>query len=56
MWHELLPMSGLRADALHEYTAEHLRAQKQPVTHLMFIGVPDGGVHRLGVYGKQASM
>jgi allantoicase len=55
IWQSLLPMTPLRRDTLHVFETKHgelMNASKQtaPVTHLMFFGVPDGGVHRLGVY------
>lgn len=51
-WKVLLPTSPLQRDTLHEYE-KHLK-EVGPVTHLVFLGVPDGGVHRIGVYGDRA--
>eukprot|EP00026_Physarum_polycephalum_P010411 Phypoly_transcript_10574.p1 GENE.Phypoly_transcript_10574~~Phypoly_transcript_10574.p1 ORF type:complete len:364 (-),score=66.37 Phypoly_transcript_10574:66-1157(-) len=47
-WKLLLPMSQLKRDTLHEYT----NLVSHTFTHLAFVGVPDGGVHRLVVFGS----
>lgn len=48
-WKLLLPFSPLKRDTLHEFTKT--LHDVGVVTHLMFLGVPDGGIHRIGVYG-----
>jgi len=46
-WRVILPFAPLQRDTYHEFDAESVGE----VSHMVFIGVPDGGVHRLGVYG-----
>lgn len=52
-WKLLLPVTPLKRDTLHEFTKEVIDVGV--VTHLMFVGIPDGGVHRIGVYGEIVS-
>lgn len=52
-WKLLLQIAPLKRDTLHEFTKEVLDVGV--VTHLMFIGIPDGGIHRIGVYGDLAT-
>eukprot|EP01090_Pellita_catalonica_P007185 TRINITY_DN17797_c0_g1_i1.p1 TRINITY_DN17797_c0_g1~~TRINITY_DN17797_c0_g1_i1.p1 ORF type:complete len:378 (-),score=63.26 TRINITY_DN17797_c0_g1_i1:67-1200(-) len=51
-WHEVLPFTQLKPDALHEFKSGDLRNLKLPFTHLIVYGIPDGGVHRIGIYGS----
>jgi len=46
-WKILLPMVPLKRDTLHEFSVKSDLA----FTHLIFMGLPDGGVHRLVVIG-----
>lgn len=54
-WKVLLPMTPLRPDTLHTFRldAQQLRDVGLGVTHVMVLGVPDGGLHRLGIQIKQ---
>lgn len=50
-WCVLLPMVPLKRDTLHEFESV-LESQTRRVSHIVVVGVPDGGIHRLGVYGR----
>eukprot|EP01111_Echinosteliopsis_oligospora_P004171 TRINITY_DN1662_c0_g1_i1.p1 TRINITY_DN1662_c0_g1~~TRINITY_DN1662_c0_g1_i1.p1 ORF type:complete len:406 (+),score=76.16 TRINITY_DN1662_c0_g1_i1:170-1387(+) len=49
-WHTLLPTTSLKRDTIHTIEEKHLH-QLGPITHLVIIGIPDGGLHRFVVYG-----
>lgn len=53
-WRVLLPMNKLERDSLHEYSVERGQLVNLPgkTTHLAFIGIPDGGLHRIAVQGE----
>jgi len=53
VWFPVLNFVALDRDALHTYDEAQL-AKAQGVTHLAVFGIPDGGIHRLGVYGTVA--
>lgn len=46
-WRVLLPMSPLQPDTLHTFEKDF-----GLVSRIMLLGVPDGGIHRVGFYGK----
>jgi len=48
LWKQILPLTPIRPDTLEEF--ENVVCPGS-ITHLMVIGLPDGGIHRLGVYG-----
>jgi allantoicase len=54
-WQVLLPIKTLQRDTLHVFRRHRneLRALTGKVSHLMLMGVPDGGIHRIGVYAVQ---
>jgi len=49
-WKQLLKFKSLSPDTLHEYDEKDIT--KETVTHLLILGVPDGGLHRIGVFGS----
>lgn len=51
LWRVIVPMSSLYPDRLHTFapTANNTNDNAQ-VTHFMLYGLPDGGIHRIGVY------
>jgi len=51
-WKILLPIQPLRRDTIHEFTTEVKSVGA--VTHLMLVGVPDGGIHRIVAFGEFA--
>jgi allantoicase len=55
-WRLLLPMTKLQRDTWHSFSRLNgLIDLSGKITHLVFIGVPDGGVHRLAVFGETAT-
>lgn len=46
-WKEILPVKTLQQDTLHEFV---LSSHAEKFTHLMVYGIPDGGIHRFGIY------
>lgn len=56
-WRLLLPMSRLQRDTLHTFTARNgLLVANFAASHLMLIGVPDGGIHRVAIWGISATI
>lgn len=52
-WEELMSPQKLQMDAIHHFTAEHVRPIG-PVSHVRLNIHPDGGVSRLRLFGKPA--
>jgi len=46
IWKVLLPCTLLQRDTLHEFSIN----SDYKFTHLMLFGLPDGGIHRIGIY------
>jgi len=55
-WKVVLLATSLDRDTIHEFKIKenHNGCESNKVTHLMFIALPDGGIHRIGVYGKSS--
>lgn len=52
-WRFVLRPTRLQRDTRNEFTLPPI-TKNIPFTHLVFVGLPDGGVHRLMVYGDVA--
>lgn len=48
-WRCLLDYTPLKRDTLHEFTIQS--GESRPVTHIVVLGIPDGGLHRIGFFG-----
>jgi hypothetical protein len=46
-WKVIVPMTPLKRDTLHEFQVPRIKA-----SFLVILGLPDGGIHRFGVYGS----
>ena len=52
-WHTVLPFVKLERDTLHVFTRTNgLNDINQPINTLFVVGIPDGGIHRIGIYGS----
>lgn len=49
-WKALLPFAPLTPDTYHRYKIDAIRA---PVTHILYVHYPNGGIHGLKVFGTE---
>ena len=49
IWYPIVPFGELRADTWHQFTAIET---SEPLTHILYLHYPNGGIHGLRVYGK----